>query len=119
MMRKLCFAMSELALFIALALVFSASARVTPGDSPSGPEQTYQDTHSVTGTIAAVSRTSFTLNLGSAFSGQDTQKSVTFLLDKNTTVDGKLRVGEKADVTYRDNDGKYVAISVRVTPVQN
>jgi hypothetical protein len=43
------------------------------------------------------------------------QKSMTFQIDKNTTVDGKLKVGANADVTYREDGGKLVAISVRVS----
>jgi len=38
---------------------------------------------------------------------------MTFQIDKNTTVDGKLQVGAKAYVTYREESGKWVAISVR------
>jgi len=38
-----------------------------------------------------------------------------FVMDKNTTVDGKLQVGANADVTYREDSGKNLAISVRVT----
>jgi hypothetical protein len=39
-----------------------------------------------------------------------------FTIDKNTTVDGKLKVGSSADVTYRSDNGANVAISVHVTP---
>ena len=31
---------------------------------------------------------------------------MTFQIDKNTTVDGKLKVGANADVTYREDSGK-------------
>ena len=37
-----------------------------------------------------------------------------FLINQNTTVDGKLKVGANADVTYREDNGNNVAISVRV-----
>jgi hypothetical protein len=40
---------------------------------------------------------------------------MTFQIDKNTTVDGKLKVGANADVTYREESGNLVAISVRVS----
>jgi hypothetical protein len=46
---------------------------------------------------------------------ETSQKSMTFQIDKNTTVDGKLQVGANADVTYREDGGKFVAISVRVS----
>jgi len=37
-----------------------------------------------------------------------------FQLDKNTTIEGSLRVGASADVTYRQEKGANVAISVHV-----
>ena len=43
-----------------------------------------------------------------------TPKTMTFLLDKNTTIEGSLRVGANADVTYRQEKGSNVAISVHV-----
>ena len=89
---------------------------------PDSAEQASSQTQSVTGTIAEVSRNSFTITVGSAISnqGQHLQqavpKSMTFMIDKNTTVDGKLKVGANADVTYRQDDaGKFIAISVRVS----
>jgi hypothetical protein len=74
------------------------------------------ETRSITGTIAAVGENSFTLSLATAISNeaQDTPKAMTFVIDRNTTVDGKLRVGASADVTYRQDNGSYVAINVRV-----
>jgi predicted 3-demethylubiquinone-9 3-methyltransferase (glyoxalase superfamily) len=77
---------------------------------------------SVSGKIASVEKTSFTLtiapghamNPGNQF--QDSSaKTMTFQIDKNTTVDGKLKVGANADVTYREDAGNLVAISVRVS----
>ncbi len=86
-------------------------------------EQTAASTQSVSGQIADVQKTSFTLSIGASHmklnQGQQLQeaqpKSMTFQIDKNTTVDGKLKVGANADVTYRDDSGKLVAISVRVS----
>jgi hypothetical protein len=86
-------------------------------------EQTAMPTQSVSGQIAEVQKTSFTLNIGPSHTmsnlGQQLQetpqKSMTFQIDKNTTVDGKLKVGANADVTYREDGGKLVAISVRVS----
>jgi hypothetical protein len=40
---------------------------------------------------------------------------MTFMIDKNTTVDGKLKVGANADVTYREEGGNNIAVSVRVS----
>ncbi|HXH67405.1 MAG TPA: hypothetical protein VNI81_09400 [Candidatus Limnocylindrales bacterium] len=87
-------------------------------------EQTAASTQSVSGQIADVQKTSFTLSIGASHTmsnqgqqlQQETQpKSMTFQIDKNTTVDGKLKVGANADVTYREDAGKLVAISVRVS----
>jgi len=86
-------------------------------------EQTAASTQSVSGQIAEVQKTSFTLSIGPNHTmsnlGQlvqeTSQRSMTFQIDKNTTVDGKLQVGANADVTYREDGGKFVAISVRVS----
>lgn len=82
-------------------------------------------TQSVTGTIASVEKTSFTINVtsqGRSASGHseamqtNNPKTMSFQIDKNTTIDGTLKVGSNADVTYRQDDsGNNVAISVRVT----
>jgi hypothetical protein len=85
-------------------------------------EQTAAE-QSVSGKIAEVQKNSFTLSIGPSHTmsnvGQgmqeQSQKTMTFQIDKNTTVDGKLQVGANADVTYREDNGKLVAISVRVS----
>jgi len=76
---------------------------------------------SVSGKIASVEKTSFTLTVGQSQTQnlqQDpsTPKTMTFMIDKNTTIDGSLKVGANADVTYRQEKGSNLAISVRVTP---
>ena len=75
---------------------------------------------SVSGKIASVEKSSFTLTVGQSQTQnlqQDpsTPKTMTFMIDKNTTIDGSLKVGASADVTYRQEKGSNVAISVRVT----
>ena len=47
---------------------------------------------------------------------QTSARSMVFLVDKNTTIDGKLRVGASADVTSREETGHNVALSVRGAP---
>jgi hypothetical protein len=88
-------------------------------------EQSTNQLQSVTGKIASVEKDSFTLSVptnqtttpGQQLSPQaSTAKTMTFLIDKNTTVDGTLKVDSNAEVTYRQNSGANVAISVRVTP---
>jgi hypothetical protein len=88
--------------------------------TPQGQQATPQ-TQSVSGKIASVEQGSFTLTVASKSSvSQDPQPSasstMSFTIDKNTTVDGKLKVGSSADVTYRQDNGANVAISVHVTP---
>lgn len=88
------------------------------------PSQSAAQTQSVSGKIASVDRNSFTLTVGSGIeqSAQDPNASaksgrtMTFQIDKNTTVEGTLKVGSNADVTYRADNGSNVAISVHVTP---
>jgi hypothetical protein len=80
---------------------------------------------SVSGKITAVETNSFTLNVTPAqtstpgqslMSQTNAPKNMTFQIDANTTVDGKLKVNSKADVTYREDNGSNVAISVHVAP---
>jgi Cu/Ag efflux protein CusF len=90
-----------------------------------GGEQASAQTQSVSGKIASVDKTSFTLTLASTTRSavmQDAQmppssaKTMSFTIDQNTTVEGKLKVGANADVTYRQDNGTNVAISVHVAP---
>jgi len=77
---------------------------------------------SVSGKITAVDKSSFTLNVTPSQTGHslaaqaNTPKTMTFAIDSNTTVEGKLKVNSNAEVTYRDDNGTNVAISVHVTP---
>jgi len=93
---------------------------------PANPQQTQEgqqtapQTQSVSGKIASVDQNSFTLTVATRSSvSQDQQPSasstMSFTIDKNTTVDGKLKVGSSADVTYRQDNGANIAISVHVT----
>ena len=79
-----------------------------------------QQTQVVSGKIASFDKTSLTISLGTANSVSTatqtaTPSSMTFTIDKNTTVEGKLKVGSTADVTYRQDNGNNVAISVHVS----
>jgi hypothetical protein len=86
---------------------------------PQDAQQTTPQTQSVSGKIASVDQNSFTLTVGSGSTVSQTPSSastMSFSIDKNTTVDGKLKVGSTADVTYRTDNGANIAISVHVTP---
>ncbi len=80
---------------------------------------------SVSGKIASVEKNSFTLTVGQSQTSSDKNnlqsepgnpKTMVFQLDKNTTMEGSLKVGASADVTYRQEKGANIAISVHVTP---
>jgi hypothetical protein len=79
----------------------------------------------VSGKIASVEKTTFTLTVSSptrssvsqdAQAPPSTAKTMSFTIDQNTTIEGKMKVGANADVTYRQDNGANIAISVRVTP---
>lgn len=40
---------------------------------------------------------------------------MTFLVDENTTVSGKLTVGASADVIYRTMNGQNIAVSIQIS----
>lgn len=75
---------------------------------------------SVSGKITAVTKDTFTIAVAGQTAQQLAQeaprpKSMTFHIDKNTTIEGKLEVNANADVTYREEKGRSIAISVHVT----
>ncbi len=87
--------------------------------------QTASPEQSVSGKISSVEKASFTLTVGQSQTSTESRdlqqdpaspKTMSFMLDKNTTIEGSLKVGATADVTYRQEKGSNVAISVRVTP---
>lgn len=75
---------------------------------------------SVSGKITSIKKDSFTLAVGGSQTGGQQlaqtaeTKSMTFVIDKNTTIEGKLKLNANADVTYREDGGKNIAISVHV-----
>jgi hypothetical protein len=80
---------------------------------------------SVSGKIASVEKNSFTLTVGQSQTSSERQnlgqdpaapKTMKFQIDRNTTIEGTLKVGASADVTYRQEKGANIAISVHVTP---
>jgi hypothetical protein len=74
---------------------------------------------SVSGRISSVEGNTFTLKTmqsEAAASHEREEKVMTFTVDQNTTVEGRIEVGSNADVTYRKADGNNIAVSIRVTP---
>lgn len=123
--------MKKAGLALLSAFALAAAAFALPAVNHSALSVVHQDqaqnaqqTQSVSGTIASVEKDSFTLTVTSSpspkaqsFAQDSTPKTMTFQIDKNTTVDGTLKVKATADVVYRaDESGKNIAISVRVTP---
>ena len=101
------------------ALIVSVTPIIATGHTAHA--QVESQTQSITGKIMSVEKSSFTLSVGAAVanegaSQQTNERTMKFEVDKNTTIDGKLQVGKTADVTYRVNNGSYVALSVRVAP---
>ena len=99
------------------ALVAALSVPPSNAGTPKqDPAQQQAQTQRVSGKISAFDKTSLTISVASAnISLQGAPSSMTFAIDKNTTVDGKLKVGSTADVTYRQDNGVNVAISIHVS----
>jgi hypothetical protein len=122
--RPVIFSAFASAILAAATLAAPATLHNVASDVQQG--QSAQQLQSVSGTIASVDTNSFTLTVTSAptpkaqsFAQDNTPKTMTFKTDKNTTVDGTLKVNSQADVSYRQDDsGNNIAVSVRVTPAQ-
>jgi hypothetical protein len=106
-----------------VALPSHAASQAMPSPNAQGQDQ--QQLQSVSGKITAVSGKTFTLSAStgsptapagaSNFQASPSGQSMTFSIDDNTTVSGKLAVGSNADVTYRTQGGQNIAVSVRVS----
>jgi hypothetical protein len=117
---------STLASLLLVAVVWASPPAAISTHLSATAEQASAQPQSVSGKITSVAKDSFTLNPASshtAAAGQQFQQepsgpktTMTFLIDKNTAVEGNLKVNASADVTYREESGSNVAISVRVTP---
>ncbi len=111
---------------LALALaVWSLPPATTHGTGMLGlsNSQDAAQPQTVSGKIASVEKNSFTLTVEQPRTSTESRnlqhdpapKTMTFQIDKNTTIEGSLRVGANADVTYRQEKGANIAISVHVT----
>ena len=105
------------------SLCVVAAISAVPANHHSTALQAAAQTQSVSGKIASVDKDSFTLTVGAGTTHKLSEtaqaadpKTMVFQVDKNTTVEGKLKVNATADVTYREEGGKNIAVSVRVTP---
>ncbi|HKV26528.1 MAG TPA: hypothetical protein VJN93_18170 [Candidatus Acidoferrum sp.] len=113
--RAVLIGMAGLTLAGALLILPSTNARTYAATTQAAPQ-----TQSISGKIAAVGSNSFTLTIATSTKesvGQDpAPHTMSFTVDKNTTIEGTLRVGSNADVTYRQENGANLAVSVHVTP---
>jgi hypothetical protein len=76
---------------------------------------------SVSGTISTLQHNSFTLITSAGVPGEHLQqvskdnKTMMFITDDDTAVDGTLKVGANADVVFRDDAGNNMVVSVTVS----
>jgi hypothetical protein len=97
-------------LFLACFTVAAWSSplnEVLPSDRLPAP-----DSQSLSGTISAIGDAQFSVDV----TKEKDVKTVEFLVDDRTRVEGKLTVGAVATVQYRSVDGKNIAVHVVVTP---
>jgi hypothetical protein len=117
---------SRIALSVLAFLFFVSALGILPTSAKNrtaqqGGQQPAAQAQTVSGKIASVDKSSFSLNVTSGGKEQHVTneaagpKTMTFQIDKNTTVDGQLQVGANADVTYRQESGNNIAISVHVS----
>ena len=108
---------------VAMCAVFSANATSRTTMIHQQSQDQAPQTQTASGKITAVDKSSFSIAVATARNSSPGQQlteqgagsqTMTFAIDKNTTVDGKLKVGASADVTYRQESGNNIAISVHV-----
>ena len=70
------------------------------------------ENQSVSGKIASVGDAEFSVEIAK---GNEANHTVQFLVDDKTRVEGKLAVGAQAQVEYRSDSGRNIAVHVVVT----
>jgi Domain of unknown function (DUF5666) len=93
-------------------LCFAISLWSVPVPAEIGPLRNTPEPSSVSGTIANVNTSQFTLSLNR---NQNPNK-LEFVIDSNTKIEGKLAVGAQATVDYRAEGQQLVATHVVVLP---
>lgn len=102
---------------LSLASLFLVCFTVTAWSTPRPAQlldypQPATDNQSLSGKISSVGDASFSLEVGK---NQDV-KTIEFLVDGNTKIEGKLAPGARATVEFRSDAGKNIAVHVVVTP---
>jgi hypothetical protein len=93
-------------------LCFAISLWSVPVPAAVGPFRTTPEPSSVSGTIANVNTSQFTLSL----SRNKNPNKLEFVIDSNTRIEGKLVVGAQATVDYRAEGQQLVATHITVLP---
>lgn len=102
-------AVSLVTLFL---VCFTISMWSTPMTAQPGPLPNSPEPSSVSGKIATVNDSQFTLSLNR---NQNPNK-LQFVIDSNTKIEGKLAVGAQATVDYRAEGQQLVATHIVVLP---
>jgi Domain of unknown function (DUF5666) len=93
-------------------LCFTISLWSVPLPAEAGPLRNFPESSSVTGKVATVNGSRFTLELNR---NQNPNK-FEFVMDSNTRIEGKLDVGAHVTVDYRAEGQQLVATHVVVLP---
>jgi hypothetical protein len=93
-------------------LCFAISLWSVPAPAEVGPLRNTPEPSSVSGRIANVNTSQFTLSLNR---NQNPNK-LEFVIDANTKIEGKLAIGSQATVDYRAEGQQLVATHVVVLP---
>lgn len=106
---------TALSLATLFVVCFTVASWATPvPDRRVVPEKSFPspDNPSQSGKIASIGDAAFSLEVTN---GQE-RKTMEFLVDDDTKVEGKLQVGSQATVEYRSADGRNIAVHVVVKP---
>ena len=118
---------SLIVLSVTTSSILTVAAWALPARTPNNrPNQaglpSAAQLQSVSGQISSVETNSFTLDTtpdmprGNQFQKINPMTTMTFQLDRNTSVSGRLAVGANADVSYRTENGNNIAVVVSVIP---
>lgn len=103
-------ALSLATLFVVCFTVASWAAPVPEHRVSARLASSATDNPSQSGKIASIGDAAFSLEFAN---GQE-RKTMEFLVDGDTKVEGRLRIGSQATVEYRSADGKNIAVHVVV-----
>jgi hypothetical protein len=100
-------------LFVVCFTVAARSAPI-PGRLVPGNLEPAHPNNSLSGSISSIGDAEFSVDVHK----NEDVKTVQFLVDDNTKVEGKLAVGAQATVEYRTTGEKYIAVHVVVVPAR-